>query len=403
MQDQELRDRFDEWARPLRTASPPGIPALRQRARRRRTRLVAAGASACAVAAIVMGLASSGVFGGRQTAAGPVASHPVTSPTPGQLTSSPPAGRSGFWGGPPAARYPSPPGAPYLVVHTAGLSYAEVIDEPTGQLLKTIRPLAQGSFFTSIAAAGTDRLFVLAQQTGLQLTSFAELRISASGQVQLSPVLPNLTLSMTQIYAMTVNPAGTRVVLSTVPVGGHGPGTLLSYDLTSGALLGSWPVASGGVDLSYWPAADQLAISWQAGAGQAASGLRILDTASASPANTTLLADTRPGPALAGYGRGTLTADGSVALHVTQSGATMQLQEFSAASGRLERTIALGPASALHSTGYCGVLWASPSGDRLLTQCGTQQQVVSGATVVRTRFAVIIPVAQAGGIASFAW
>jgi hypothetical protein len=73
MRDEDLREEFAAWLRPVREAEPPALPVIRRRLRRRRTRLAAGGAAALAA---VAGLAVtvSTTFGGPpppDTAASP--------------------------------------------------------------------------------------------------------------------------------------------------------------------------------------------------------------------------------------------------------------------------------------------------------------------------------------------
>jgi hypothetical protein len=163
---------------------------------------------------------------------------------------------------------------------------------------------------------------------------------------------------------------------------------LLVYDLTAGTLIDSWPEnRTGIVSFQYWPTADRLALYWQYSGGQAYSGLRILNTAVRS-AGPSLAAATRPGPDLRGYHSGALTADGSVAVGIGQSGSAEVLREFSARSGVLLRTIPIGTARAQQDgPDFCGVLWASAGGRDLLTQCGARQQAVANGKVTRVKLA----------------
>jgi Toastrack DUF4097 len=48
MRDEDLREEFAAWLRPVREADPPDLPVIRRRLRRRRTRLAAGGAAALA-------------------------------------------------------------------------------------------------------------------------------------------------------------------------------------------------------------------------------------------------------------------------------------------------------------------------------------------------------------------
>jgi hypothetical protein len=248
-----------------------------------------------------------------------------------------------------------------------------------------------------------DRLFVLAQQSDADRITFAEARITPSGSVLLRRILPGISLAASQIYGVTVNPAGTRLVPNTWPAGGTGAGTLLVYDLAAGTLIDSWPEnRTGLVNFQYWPTADRLALYWQNSGSRAYSGLRILNTAVRS-AGPSLTAATRPGPDLRGYPSGAFTADGSVALNIVQSGSAEVLQELSARSGALLRTIPIGIARAQQdSPDYCGVLWASADGRELLTQCGSRQQEVVNGKVTRVKLAWKFLAPQTP-VTTFAW
>lgn len=375
MNDVELREQFAQWAAPLRASAPPALAALRRRARHRAARIAAATASALAAAAVVAIAVAALVIG---SPAAPV-----------------PAARPAFWG---SASYPAPPGQPYVFVNASERGPAEIRNMATGKVVSQLQSLAHRGFFTEVAVTSDDRLFVLGQQDSAGRLTFAAARIGPSGSVHFSRIMPGVSLLREQIYGMTVNPAGTRLVFNTIPPGGTAPGTLHAYNLVSGTLIGRWP-GTGIVNLDYWPTADQLAIHTGAH-----SGLRILNTDSTFPAGSSLTADTQPDPAVRGYGRGALTADGSMAVNVRQAGPQMQVQEFSAASGRLVRTFQIGSASALRdSPNFCGVLWVSANGRELLTQCGSRQQEVDDGHVTPARLGWAVLAQQDGAIGTFAW
>jgi hypothetical protein len=378
MNDIELREQFELWAAPLRASSPPALAALRRRARRRSARIAGATASALAAAAAIAVVVAAGVVGSPAV--------PV-----------PPA-RPAYWG---SAVYPAPPGQPYVFVE--GLQ--EIMDVATGKVVSRLAPLGHRGMFTEPAVTSDDRLFVLGQQDDTGRLTFAAVRIGPSGSVHFGRIMPRVSILREQIYGMTVNPAGTRLVLNTLPPGGASPGKLLLYNLKSGTLLGSWPEGGTGlVNFEYWRSADELALDWQAQPGAASSGPRILRTNAAFPPGSSLQADTRPEPGRPGFRRGALTADGSMALAVTRSGTTEIVQEFSVATGRLLRTIPIGTARAGHQGHwFCGVLWASANGRHLLTQCGTRQQAVTGSSVTPIRLPLTILAQQDGAIGTFAW
>jgi hypothetical protein len=378
MNDVELRQQFEQWAAPLRASSPPTVTAIRRRARHRAARLAGATASALAAAVVIVVAVAAVVIGSPASPA--------------------PSARPAFWG---SAAYPAPPGQPYVFVEGP----QEIMDVATGKVVSRLAPLDHRGMFTEPAVTSDDRLFVLGQQDNAGRLTFAAARIGPSGSVHFSRIMPGVSILREQIYGMTVNPAGTRLVLNTLPPGGASPGKLLLYNLTSGALLGSWPEGTTGlVNFEYWRSADELALDWQAQPGAVSSGPRILRTNAAFSRGSSLEADTRPEPGRPGFSRGALTADGSMALAVTQSGATEVVREFSVATGALLRTIPIGSARAQQKEPwFCGVLWASANGRHLLTQCGTRQQAVTGGSVTPIRLPLTFLAQQDGAIGTFAW
>ena len=90
MRDEDLRKEFAAWLRPVRDAEPPGLPVIRRRLRRRRTRQAVGGSAALAAVAGVAVAVSASLGGPRapaspQATAGPLtqaSSIPVTSSSP---------------------------------------------------------------------------------------------------------------------------------------------------------------------------------------------------------------------------------------------------------------------------------------------------------------------------------
>ena len=366
MNDVDLHEQFHDWAAPLRATVAPDITGIRRRARRRTARLAAVAGGA--VAAIAIGA----------SLAGAVLTGPTGRPGPVTHPASP-------WS---HSSYPAPRQAPYVFINSSASHSPMIGNAATGRVAGRLAPVGTQGIFGAVAVTSDDRLFVLAQQSGADRITFAEARIAPSGKVLLRQTLPGISLAASQIYGMTVNPAGTRLVLNCWPAGRAGAGTLLVYNLTAGTLIDSWPEnRTGPVNFQYWPAANRLALYWQDSASQAYSGLRILNT-SVPSAGSSLAAATRPGPDLRGYHSGALTADGSVARRTSQSGSAEVVQEFSARSGALLRTIPIGTARAQQDgPDFCGVLWASTNGRDLLTQCGSRQQEVANGKVTRVKLA----------------
>jgi hypothetical protein len=405
--DNELRDRFDQWAAPLRTTEPPPLAGIRGRARRRTARLAAAAGAAVAVVAIAVSLS-------------------VTSLTAGSGLA--PA-RSGLWG---SSTYPAPPGEPYVFVNAAGTSPAELRDAATGAVIKVVRPLAGAVDFTSAAASADDRVFVLAQQDGSSQVSFAELRIDSGGgarppAVRLVPVLTGASLPAgSQVYFMAVNAAATRLAFESVA--GDGTSSILVvYDLSNDRLIGQWPTGTGGVVAppQFVRGTDELVAQWVVsdtrGSGPGRRGSvysrhivlqpRLINTMSAFPAGSSLLADSGRVHGLDATS-GVLSADGSVAMatldgsldgSANDKNGIVRLAEYSTSSGRLLYRIPVGPASALQSQYFCGVLWASANGRDLLTQCGSRQQEVADGKVTEVKLAWTFAASQSLATVSFAW
>jgi hypothetical protein len=402
MNDAELRERFAQWTDPLRAAPPPPVATIRRRARRHAANLAATSGLVLAVVGLTAGLVASGLV----------------------ATARPPDG---------SARYPAPPGQPYVLVNTpvnalnptaAGSGRTELRDAATGAILDVLRPTVHGGSFIAAAAAANDRLFVLGEQALTGQVSFAELRITVSDgtvSTRLTPVLSRVNVTWGSVLvSMTLNAAGTRLALSTLPVGGDNPGqpsSLNVYDLSTGTLMESWrPPGLSISNQQFIGGADELAVFWPTSnpvvttsGGQVVNvheslELRLVNTAAAFPPRSSLLADSRADPAVNGATDGAFSPDGSVALNTDAGGLvnnppgpTADLLETDAVSGRLLWRVPLGPASVLsNAAGFCGVLWASANGRDLLTQCGTRQlSIVNGKARV-VHLAWLLPAGDGG-------
>jgi hypothetical protein len=395
MNDTELREQFGQLAAPLLGTPAPDFGGIRRRARRRMAGLAAASGGALAVFGIVAGVLVSNL-----------------------AAAVPPVGAS-LWG---SGTYPAPPGQPYVVVNASASGPAELRNVASGAVVGVLHPLGGAVSFTSIAAAPGGRLFVLAQQGPAGQVSFAELRIGSGSPptVRFTSALTHVSLPAgTDPNFMAVSAAGDRLALAAVLP--DGTGRLLVYDLRSGSVIGNWK-APDGAPLSppqFIRGADELAVEWSsASTPQTGSGappqlaLRLVSTVTAFPAGSSLLADSAPSPGLQGIS-GTFSQDGSVSMNTingallpgqSPAGATfVRLLEYSAASGKLLHAIAIGPASALQSQYFCGVLWASTDGRDLLTQCGTRQQEVVNGKVTVVRLPWTFPAQLDPVISPFAW
>jgi len=91
---------------------------------------------------------------------------------------------------------------------------AEVIDMATGRVLHVLRPPDPHSEFLWVAAAASDRVFVLASRPRSGWLRFSVLRVSRDGQtVSLRPVPLQRRLAG-QLTGLAVSPDGTRFAVS---------------------------------------------------------------------------------------------------------------------------------------------------------------------------------------------
>jgi hypothetical protein len=105
MHDEDLREAFTDWLRPVREADPPQMPVIRRRLRRRRARMAAAGTTALAAAAglaitvtVHLTTGPSGATAGPHPTSATASPHPV--PATGASTiAAPTTGPSPIQGG----------------------------------------------------------------------------------------------------------------------------------------------------------------------------------------------------------------------------------------------------------------------------------------------------------------
>jgi hypothetical protein len=413
--DAEIREHFERWAQPLRIVAPPPVDEIHRRARRRTTRLTIAAGSATAAA-----LATVAVVG-LVTAAPPVPILPVSGhhgapgPTPAgspqraigisalhlprPQISQPVTGST--WG---TGRYPAPPAAPFLMTLSMATQTALVVSASRGAVQATLHPRVAGDQFTWAAAAPNDQLFMLAEEHGFGVT-FDQVQISPSGQVS-GPhrVLPAVSLNV-QIYAMAISADGARLALSVLPHSATGLDSVLVYNLRTGALTGDWSSASGSAVGLSWGTAGDLAVGWQDDTGSAPSGVRILDTGTGRGAHPqSLTADSVLVAPVRGFVSGMITTDGATVLAVSTGGSQVRLEEIAADSGRVLASVPIGTTGdQANSPDFCGLLWASKTGSRLITQCGSHQQLVVNGSPTTTRLALTIPDSVVGWANTFAW
>jgi hypothetical protein len=374
----------------LRATPAPAVAALRSRIRRRTARTAAAIGSALAVVGLVAGLLVSGGLAGSGKPGGPA------SPAQG-------------------AAYPAPPGQPYVFVNSSATfvnagnvpaTPAELRNAATGKVVKVLQPVRRGVSFSAAAVAPGDRMFVLAQQDSDGTLSFAEIRIGASGKPgALHQVLPDLPAGPgMQVVSVVVNAPETRLSFITAASNSYGPsgpdGSLVVYNLQTGTLIGSWPVAfDSGANSQFVGYGNNLVASIDS----VERGRDLLvDTTTPFPAGSSLLADSRPYPggSSATFEAGDFTQDGSMAIGAVNNRGRLLLVEVSA-SGKVLRYIPIGSSGAEDGQYFTGVLWASANGHEIWTQCGTRQLVIVGGHATQVRLAWLLP--STSGAGEFAW
>ena len=386
IQDHELRDRFEEWAEPLRATPAPAVAAPRSRIRRRTARTAAATGFALAVVGLVAGLLVAGGLVGSGKPGGPALQAQ-------------------------GSAYPAPPGQPYVFVNSSAMfvnagdvaaTPAELRNAATGKVVKVLLPVSRGVSFSAAAAAPGDRLFVLAQQDSDGTLSFAEIRIGASGKPgALRQVLPDLPASPgMQVVSMVVNAPGTRLSFTTAAsnYGPSGPsGSLEIYNLQTGTLIGSWPIAFGtGASSQFLGFGNNLVASVDT---VERGHYLLVDTTTPFRPGSSLLADSRLYGVSGSFE--TFTQDGNIGMGYGINRGRALLVEYSAASGKVLRNIPIG--SATEGPNFCGVLWASANGHEVWTQCGTRQLVIVGGHATQIRLAWLLPTNAASGASVFAW
>jgi hypothetical protein len=369
MHDEQLRERFAQWAQPLQAAPPPALLLLRHRARKRTAvRATVSGLAVMAAAAIAL-------FGF------PRAGH-----------STPPV---------------TAPGAPRYAVSvqpSAGGPTASVLDMVTGKIVGQVDAPIARSVFEWAAAAADDRTFVLADQSQALVYRFYLLHLAANGKPDRLTQLEVRPLHGVQIYGMALTADATKLAVAwqnnpAGPVTSHVSVTTLATGATH-----TWSSAQGAALVVSWAGDRTLAFDWQDAASQARSGVRLLDTAATgtNPLSSRLLipASTRTG-ALDDPGDPLITEDGSTLFATMASGTKTAIVSFSVRSGKIEAMSLTQPAPP--SQWYCGVLWTDPHGRDVLTQCGTTQTSIEDSHYTQIHLHRLIPAAPVGFARTFAW
>jgi hypothetical protein len=405
MQDQELRERFADWARPLQDTVPPPVAVIRTRARRRVVRRGAAGAVTLAAAGVAAGLVIGGLPGAGPSRPAPAApGAPSPAATGGTTIGGKVPDNTAPVGS--LANRTVPPDSPYLVQLSD--SQADIMRAATGTLTQTAVAPVSGYGFNWVAATPGDRVFILAAQTpDFSSTRFYVLHVSPDGTVGSLTQVPGAAGVTGSIYGMAVSPDGSELAVATTPQGGTPPSRVWVFGLGSGGGSRLWTSSAGSATALSFAGDDRLGFAWEPGDATATGSgvqfrtLRIGEVAAGGTGSLTADSSVTVNSAIAGLD-GQVTADGKTVLAVNETGAKATLQEFSAASGALRDTVTLGapPASTAQ---FCGVLWASGDGSEVLTQCGTAEAWVAGGQVIPVRLAVTVPASQVGWANTFAW
>jgi hypothetical protein len=361
----------------LHESVPPPVSAIARRTTRRRARIGAACAAGLAVAVVTAVLLLLGGLSG-----------------PGE-----PGNPMPLDGG--HGRYPSPPGHPFLMTLAPDGGRAVVRNAATGATVASLRPASPRGTFTWVAAAPDDRMFVLGEEIGSTgTTRFEALRLG-----RIPTVLAGLGVSTTgQIYGMAVSPDDSAVAVATTPRSGLARGRIQVFGIGHQRPPLEWTSPVGAAGELSWTSSGTLAFDWQDTHRDSRSGLRILHVPGSGSGTRSLLGASRlavPEPQYAGTPQ--LTADGATVLWDVAAGKANWLDEFSATTGRLLRRYPMAGRRAGQSMTYCGVLWASRTGDSVITQCGRDQEWIRGGRVHKVRLVMTIPASMVGERNTFAW
>jgi hypothetical protein len=252
-----------------------------------------------------------------------------------------------------------------------------------------------------VAAAASGRLFVLASRPRSGWLRFYVLRISRDGHAVSLRRVPLARRLHGQLTGLAVSPDGTRFAVSAWPSGsGLAPSYLFEGRLGQPGRGRFWFTRAGSAMNPSWTGNRQLAFGWWPARG-GRPGLRIrgLTGTPRSP-----LAGSRTlAPGLARIG-GQVTADGSAVLSVVVArDGRARLDELAPGSGRVRRSFPLAGPARPEARQDCAVLWASPTGRKIFTQCGQVQQMITGSQQRRVHLALTVPVVGYPGENTFAW
>jgi hypothetical protein len=274
---------------------------------------------------------------------------------------------------------------PFAVVLGRG-ARAQIVNMVTRRVVGSVPPPLARTGFVWVAAGTDDRTFALADEASAAVIRFYLLHLAKDGKPDRLTPIPGPVLRAAEIYgmALTADASELAVAWQNEPTGRQ-VSRVLVIPLAGGRTR-TWASAAGAATYVSWAGDHTLVFDWQEVAGQARSGIRLLDTAAPG---TNPMASRLVVPASARFdglnspGDPVITQDGSwifASMATGPSGASTVLVKFSARTGRpvliLTRPVSsAGPGGVL----LCGVLRADRTGQHLVTQCGASQRSISGA------------------------
>jgi hypothetical protein len=383
MRDEELREAFAAWNRPLRedTVTPP-VSVIVRRARRRTMRIAGSSLAVIGVvgAAVAIALASAAGSAGH-----------------GHKQPQPPVGKAR----PEGVRLTEP----YAVLLQVPPRSPVVVNMRTGKTLGRVRLPGQRPTVWWAAAAADDRTFVLAVSSGAQRDQFYLLRLGHNGEPR-KPTLLRVTLpAETQIYGMALTADGTKLAIAwqNPPVGPELM-RLEVFSLVTGATR-TWSSAEGGAVNVSWDGDHLLAFDWQDIVGQAHSGVRLLDTSApgTNPLASRLLIPYSTGYAGLGLPSNPVVTPNGRAIFILMGapgGLSAAIVKFSASTGKPLAVIT--KPESMNGTQHCGILEADRTG-QVIAQCGTIQVSIDGNKVTRIKLPLVIRASMLGFANTFAW
>lgn len=309
-----------------------------------------------------------------------------------------------------APSQPDLPG-PFAVIldHHNGSAPASVLNMRSGQITGRVRVPVAGSSFLWVAAAVSDRAFVLADVTPNLRFRFYRLRLSAAGHPTALTALRVPAPHGAQIYGMALSANADKLAVAWV----NGPAfppvaEIRVTSLRTGATrTWSGPVNSAATDVS-WAGNRAVVFDWQATTRPARSGVRVLDTegpgVSVLASRPLIPASTRFA-GLHGVGRPEVTPDGS-AIYAVMSDRhdNNVLVEFSGRTGApIRRVIPVAQPRPTTRLLVCGILVTDGTGQHLIVQCGTTQARIVAGGISPVRLHMLVPLSPVGWANDFAW